>query len=100
MTRLLSLSDLKLVFTELHELCDKWYGIGFELNLSVDFLEDLEANYSTDVSTCLRKVLVEWLKSKQATWAVLVNVLNSDMVKGSPLAKVLEEKYNTPSLGI
>ena len=95
MNQVLTLNDLKLIFTELHEVCDKWYGIGLELDLSVDYLEDLEANFSVDESTCLRKVLVEWLKSKQATWASLIKVLNSDIVKGSPLAKALQRKYST-----
>ena len=98
MARVLSLTDLKVILTELQDVCDKWYGIGLEMELPVDYLEDLDAE-DFDASTCLRKVLVEWLKSKKGTWQSLVKVLNSDIVKGKALAEVLQKKYSTSSAG-
>ena len=102
MAKVLSLNELKLILPEIHNVCDKWYSIGLELDLSVDYLEDLDTKLSDDkidVSTCLRKVLVEWLKSNQATWSTLIEVLNSDIVKGNALANVLQKKYSTLSVG-
>ena len=98
----LSLNDLKLILQEVQSAGNKWYDIGLQLDLSVDFLEDLDSKLSKkkiDVTTCLRKVLVEWLKSNQASWLLLIRALRSDLVKGKKLANALQRKYGVPSLG-
>ena len=98
----LSLDELKLVLSEISSVCEKWYCIGFELDLPVDYLEDLDAQLSAekiDVGSCLRKVLVKWIKSKQATWSTLIKALGCDLVREEGLASVLQKKYGTSSLG-
>ena len=93
------MNDLKLIFSELHDVCDKWYSIGLELDLSVDYLEDLDIKHSGDKTTCLRKVLVEWLKSNEATWLMLIEVLNSSIVQEQSLAEFLRKKYGASGKG-
>ena len=95
-------SDIKVLLPELHSICDKWYNIGLQLDLSVDYLEELDSKLFTHkvhVSTCLKRVLVRWLKSNQPTWQALIKVLNSDLVKEKHIADVLRKKYNAISLG-
>ena len=96
----LSLKELKVILLELQSVCDKWYDIGLQLDQPVDFLEDLDnklARQKLDVGTCLRKVLVEWLKSHQATWSILVEALKSDLVKEKRLANTLQRTYGKSS---
>ena len=98
----LSLNELKLILPEINSICDKWYHIGLALDLPVDYLEDLDTQLSDDkidVGSCLRKVLVEWIKSDQATWPILIKVLSSDLVKGKRVASVLQRKYGGSSPG-
>lgn len=98
----LSLNELKLVLSEISSICDKWYCIGFELDLPVDYLEDLDTQLTDkqiDVARCLRKVLVEWIKSNQATWPTLIRALSGDLVKEEGLASVLQRKYSGSSFG-
>ena len=98
----LSLDELKLVLSEVSSVCDKWYCIGFELDLPVDYLEDLDAQLSDekiDVGSCLRKVLVEWIKSNQATWSTLIKALSGDFVREERLASILQRKYRGSSHG-
>ena len=98
----LSLNELKLILSEVSSICDKWYCIGFELDLPVDYLEDLDTQLSDkkiDVGSCLRKVLVEWIKTNQATWPTLTKALSGDLVKEEGLASVLQRKYSGSSLG-
>lgn len=92
----LSLNELKLVLSEVSSICEKWYCIGFELDLPIDFLEDLDTQLcdeKIDVGSCLRKVLVEWIKSNQATWLTLIKALGGDLVGEGGLASVLQKKY-------
>lgn len=98
----LSLDELKLVLSEVSSVCEKWYCIGYELDLPVDYLEDLDTQLSAekiDVGSCLRKVLVKWIKSKQATWSTLIKALGGDLVGEEGLASGLHQKYGASSLG-
>lgn len=98
----LSMDKLKLVLSEVSSVCDKWYCIGFELDLPVDYLEDLDTQLfdeKIDVVSCLREVLVEWIKSNQATWPALIKALSGDFVREERLASVLQRKYSGSSLG-
>ena len=93
----LSLVELKLVLSEVSSVCEKWYCIGFELDLPVDYLEDLDTQLfeeKIDVGSCLRKVLVKWIKSNQATWSTLIKALGGDLVREERLASVLQRKYS------
>ncbi len=98
----LSLDELKFVHSEISSVCEKWYCIGFELDLPVDYLEDLDTQFAdekVDIGGCLRKVLVKWIKSKQATWSALIKALGGDLVREEGLASVLQRKYGNSSLG-
>lgn len=93
-------NDLKTILPELQSVCDKWYNIGLQMDLPVDYLEELDSKLSShkvQVGTCLKRVLVEWLNSNQATWQILIKVLNSDLVKETKISENLQRRYAVSS---
>ena len=88
----LELNDLKKVRDELHDIRAKWYDIGLSLDVPAEILETIT---SDDQNTCLRQVLVTWLKSGKATWLALCQALRHRTVGQVELAATLQAKYLT-----
>ena len=89
----LGVNDLSCVRKELLDVSHKWFDIGLELKLSVGTLERLRHQYP-DTSTCLREMLLEWLKKVDPppTWEGLACALESRVVGEPRLGEQLRTK--------
>lgn len=93
----LTTADIKQVLEALaSEVSSKWYPFGIQLEVSVDKLDYLRKQNTSDnlASFCL--VLVEWIKSGQATWEALCVALASETIGERALAEKLKTDYCTP----
>ena len=88
----LTTADIKTILEELaNEAASKWYQIGIQLEVSLDLLNTLRQQNSSDDTTKLCCVLVPWLKSGQASWEALCRALESDTVGEKALAERLKK---------
>ena len=88
----LVLNDLAIVLDELHDVRKMWYEIGLRLQVSVEDLETISSEHKSDQHS-LRRVVLLWLKSRNATWSVLCNALNNRTVGEMSLADKLRKRY-------
>ena len=88
----LGVNDLVKVLDELYDVRDKWYDIGLRLNVPAETLEKIKA---PDDNSCLRQVLIIWLRSGKATWIDLCQVLRHRTIDQEKLADSLLAKYDT-----
>ena len=88
------MDDLSCVCEELLDVSYKSFNIGLKLQLKVGTLERLRHQYP-DTSTCLREMLLEWLKKPDPppTWEGLACALESRVVGEAQLAEQLRTKY-------
>ena len=86
-------SDLDLLTQELTGVKQKWYEIGWELEL-LDTLDNIRSKYS-DPDVCLKEMLRKQLQPYYVptTWRNIVDALRSPGVAESQLADELEAKY-------
>ncbi|MCG8625590.1 MAG: hypothetical protein MJE68_26770 [Proteobacteria bacterium] len=91
----LKVNDLVKVLDELYDVRDRWYDIGLRLNVPAETLEEIRA---PNDNSCLRQVLVIWLKSGKATWTDLCQVLRHRTIDKGELADSLLAKYQTGSI--
>ena len=91
----LGVNDLSCVWEELLDVSHKSFNIGLKLQLKVGTLERLRHQYP-DTSTCLREMLLEWLKKVDPppTWEGLACALESRIVGEAQLAEQLRTKYS------
>ena len=96
----LGVNDLSCVQEKLLDVSHKWFNIGLKLKLSVGTLERLRNQYP-DVSTCLREILLEWLKKVDppSTWEGLACALESRVVGEARLAEQLRKYSKTKEAG-
>ena len=79
---------------ELYDVRAKWYDIGLWLNVTAEELEKIKANDHND-NSCLRQVLIIWLRSGKATWLDLCQALHHRTIGQGQLADSLQAKYHT-----
>ena len=89
---MLGVNDLLKVLDELYDIRAKWYDIGLRLNVPVETLEKIKA---PDDNSCLRQVLIIWLRSGKATWLDLCQALRHRTLGQGRLADSLQAKYLT-----
>ncbi len=67
----------------------KWNNIGLELGLTVDVLENIPSEQTTDNGERLQEVLKKWLRSPSLnpSWESLAEALKSDIVGEEGLAQ-------------
>ena len=87
--------DLKNVRKELFGVSSKWYDIGLELTLRTGDLENIRYQNPGDAPTCLREMLLRWLKQVDPppTWEGLACALESPTVGEPRLAEQLRTQY-------
>ena len=88
----LVLNDLAVVLDELHDVRKLWYEIGLRLNVSVEDLETISSEHKSDQHS-LRRVVLLWLKSGNATWCDLCKALRNRTIGKSALGDSLRERY-------
>ena len=91
---LLGVNDLTQVLDELYDVRTKWYDIGLRLNVPAKELEEIKFD-APDDNTCLRQVLIIWLRSGKATWLDLCQALRHRTIDQGNLADALLAKYHT-----
>ena len=84
---------LKDLVEELFGVKKKWYSIGLQLNVSDDTLDNIDAECKDVHTVTLRRMLQEWRKQEETSWAALVNALQSQSVSEFTLAKNLKGRY-------
>ena len=93
----LGVNDLLKVLDELYDVREKWYDIGLRLEVPIETLENIKATMADhgDHNSCLREVLLFWLKSGNATWLPLCEALRHRTIGQASLADTLQAKYLT-----
>ena len=85
------MTDLPDVISATSSVVD-WLTLGIFLKVNYDQLKTIEKNYR-DLNRCRQEMLSNWIRSGNATWSVLVNVLYSEDVKEKAVAEEIEKKY-------
>ena len=70
-----------------------WFTLGIFLKIDFEQLETIDNNYPGNLERCRQKMLSIWIRSGNATWSILVNVLLSDDIKEKAVAEKIAEKY-------
>ena len=70
-----------------------WFTLGIFLEIDFEQLEKIEKDYHGNLDRCRQKMLSNWIRSGNATWSILVNVLHSDDVKEKAVAEEIAKKY-------
>ena len=77
-----SLKDLRKHF--ITRYATKWKDIGLLLGLDSSILRAIEVEYYSEVRSCCKQMIEEWLKrDHDATWGKLITVIESPVVSGS-----------------
>ena len=93
----LTIKDLGTVRKDTFEACSKWYDVGLDLGVPVYELDQIQDEHGK-TKDCHRAMLKCWLKAgENTTWAALIEVLRSDIVRENSLAQMLEEKLGPSS---
>ena len=93
----LGVNDLVTVLDELYDVRARWYDIGLRLNVPAETLEKIKA---PDDNSCLRQVLIIWLRSGKATWTNLCQALRHRTIEQRKLADSLLAKYHSGTYSI
>ena len=83
---------------ELFGVKKKWYSIGLQLNISDGTLDSIDAECKDNHTVALRRMLQEWRKQEETSWAAVVKVLQSQSVGEYTLAKNLKGRYPTSTV--
>ena len=86
--------DLKSLHSELHPVTDKWFSLGVQLQIPVQTLKCIEAEYN-QMNRRLLEMLTVWLRcpNPPPTWNILTEALESLPVGEKLLAQQLRDKY-------
>ena len=92
--QVLTITDLRIVLSELLCCSKKWYYIGLELDFSPDILDIIE-NESKDTNGYLLDLLKKYLRwsNPYPTWKNIVAALRSKSVGYEQLADEIERKH-------
>ena len=89
----LTSADLATLVNELHEVRDKWYHLGVQLNVQIHDLKAIRAQYNNNPADCLIEMLSHWLTMTPPppTWQRVVDALNSPSVERHRTAARIEQ---------
>ena len=85
-------TDLPDVISATSSVVD-WLTLGIFLKVNYEELKTIEKNYPGNLIRCRQEMLSNWIRSGNATWRILVNVLYSDDVKEKAVADEIEKNY-------
>ena len=88
------MTDFPHVISAISSVVD-WFTLGIFLEVNYEQLKTIESNYHGNLNRCRQEMLNIWIRSGNATWSTLVNVLYSDDVKEKAVAEEIEKKYLT-----
>jgi hypothetical protein len=82
------------IYSNIWEARNRWFNIGFGLNLEVSDLEEIRQTYRDKVDDCFLDMLKKWLRtSPRPTQSNLITVLREKTVGFDQLAEELESKH-------
>ena len=89
----LTKDDLKIVRNRVFPAAAKWYDLGLELDISVDYLDTISGDRGNKPEDCLREVLRRWLSgvNPEPTWKTLITALRVPAVGHQSLAEEIEQ---------
>ena len=98
-TDTLAITDLKTLVNELHEVRDKWYHLGVQLNMKTSDLKAIRTKYNNDPDDCLLEMLSSWLSisSPSPTWQNVVDALCCATIARPLTAERIRKEYLTSS---
>ena len=70
-----------------------WFTLGIFLKIDFEQLKTIEKDYSGNLERCRQEMFSNWIRSGNATWSTLVDVLCSDDVKEKAVAEEIAKKY-------
>ena len=78
-------------------ITDKWYIIGLELDIDQPQLNTIRQSFHQDAIQCFSKVFQLWQNQADPpfTWATIVGVLRSPIIKENSLAQEIEDWLRT-----
>ena len=81
----------------LFDIRTRWFSLGLQLGIHPGTLNTIEHQYQRDPDKCLLKLLIEWLKSGEASWEKLISALTNKTLGETNIAGKLEEKHCSAS---
>ena len=81
---------------ELHEVRDKWYNLGVQLNMKTSDLNAIQIQYMNNPDNCLLHMLSFWLdkaESSPPTWQRVVDVLCCAPINRPLIAEQIRNRY-------
>ena len=90
---IITLSDLKQVFTTTFKAQSQWQNILLGLQVSRATIESIKAKYQDNSVRCYHQGLKEWLEGGERSWGDLVEALSSPAVGHSDIAMVIERDF-------
>ena len=93
---LLTPDDLATLVNELHEVRDKWYHLGVQLNMKTSDLNAIRSQYLNNPDDCLLEMLSVWLSRTEPSppsWQRVVDALSSPAVERLDVAEKIRIFY-------
>ena len=81
---------------ELHEVRDKWYSLGVQLNMKTSDLDAIQIQYMNNPDNCLLHMLSSWLdkaESSPPSWQRVVDALCCAPINRPLIAEQIRNKY-------
>ena len=93
------MDDLATLVNELHEVRDKWYHLGVQLNMKPSDLNAIRIQYMNNPDDCLLEMLCVWLTKfpSPPTWQTVVDALSSPAIGKQSAAERLKQIYCKPN---
>ena len=98
-TDVLTPDDLATLVNELHEVRDKWYHLGVQLNMKTSDLNAIRSQYMNNPDDCLLEMLSVWLSRTDPSppsWRRVVDALSSPPIGKQSAAERLRQIYCKP----
>ena len=92
----LTSGDLGTLVNELHEVRDKWYHLGLQLNMKTSDLKAIRSQYMNKPDDCLLEMLSVWLSRTDPSppsWQRVVDALSSPAVDRPDVAEHVRQVY-------
>ena len=96
----LTIDDLATVVNELHEVRDKWYHLGVQLNMKPSDLDPIQKQYMNNCDDCLLQMLSLWLTKttpSPPSWQRVVDALCSPAIGKQSAGERLKQIYIDPA---
>ena len=96
----LTREDLPTLLNELHEVRDKWYNLGVQLNMHTSDLDAIQIQYMNNLDNCLLHMLSFWLdkaESSPPTWQRVVDALCCAAIGRPLVAERIRKQHCSPA---